>query len=167
MKLSIISVISGVSGDSGESTWPNATDIWFDDEWICFYWSVVIEGYEIWFSVWHWQDTDLVGCFHELYDVYNKCFCWEDTALETLEKWFCFINFNALIYFGDFFFIYPWELWVDPLPTFIATYPIDFVLFLAYCIPYYSRFSLWLNFVTYYVAYTVTVFRVACVALSC
>ena len=27
-----------------------------------FYWSVVIEGCEIWFSVWDWQDTDLVGC---------------------------------------------------------------------------------------------------------
>ena len=40
-----------------------ATDIWFDDEWICFDWSVVIEGCEIWFSVWDWQGTDLVVCF--------------------------------------------------------------------------------------------------------
>ena len=41
----------------------NATDIWFDDEWICFDWSVVMEECEIWFSVWDWQDTGLVGCF--------------------------------------------------------------------------------------------------------
>ena len=94
---------------------------------------------------------------YELYNVNTKCFCWEDTALKTLEKWSCFISFNALIYFGDFFFIYPWTLWVDPLLTFIAAYPIDFILFSASCIPYYSRFSFWLIFVTY-VAYTVTVF---------
>ena len=41
----------------------DATDIWFDDEWICFDWSVVIEGCEIWFSVWDWHNTDLVVCF--------------------------------------------------------------------------------------------------------
>ena len=40
----------------------NDTDLWFDDEWIWFYWSVV-EECVIWFSVWDWQDTDLVGCF--------------------------------------------------------------------------------------------------------
>ena len=97
---------------------------------------------------------------------YTKCVCWEDTALMTVEKWFCFISFNALIYFDDLFFIYPWALWVDPLPTFIAAYPIDFILFSASCIPYYSRFSFWLVFVTY-VAYTVTVFRVTCIALPC
>ena len=44
----------------------DATDNWSDDEWICFDWSVVTEGCEIWFSVWDWQDTDLVGCL-ELY----------------------------------------------------------------------------------------------------
>ena len=104
------------------------------------------------------------GLSYELCNVYTKCFCWEDTALKALEKWFCFISFNALIYFGDFFFIYPWALWVDPLPAFIAAYPIDFILFSASCIPYYSRFSFWLIFVTY-VAYTVTVFRVTCIAL--
>ena len=97
---------------------------------------------------------------------YTKCVCWEDTALKTVEKWFCFISFNALIYFDDLFFIYPWALWVDPLPTFIAAYPINFILFSASCIPYYSRFSLWLIFVTY-VAYTVTVFRVTCIVFSC
>ena len=37
------------------------TDIWFDDEWIWFDW-LVVGKYEIWFSVWDWQDTDL-GCF--------------------------------------------------------------------------------------------------------
>ena len=97
---------------------------------------------------------------------YTKCVCWEDTALKTVEKWFCFISFNALIYFDDLFFIYPWALWVDPLPTFIAAYPINFILFSASCIPYYSRLSLWLIFVTY-VAYTVTVFRVTCIVFSC
>ena len=40
----------------------DVTDDWFDEEWICFDWSVVTEGCEIWFSVWDWQDTDLVGC---------------------------------------------------------------------------------------------------------
>ena len=103
---------------------------------------------------------------YELYNVCTKCFCWDDTALKTLEKWFCFISFNALIYFDDFFFIYPWTLWMDPLPRFIATYPIYFILFSASCIPYYNRFSFWLIFVTY-VAYTVTVFRVTCIALPC
>ena len=58
------------------------------------------------------------------------------TALKTLEKRFCFISFNALIYFGDIFFIYPGALWVDPLPTFVAAYPINFILFSASCIPY-------------------------------
>ena len=70
-------------------------------------------------------------------------------------KWFCFISFNALIYFGDFFFIYHSALQVDPLPTLIAAYLIDFILLPASCIPYYSRFSFWLIFVTY-VAYTVS-----------
>ena len=97
---------------------------------------------------------------------YTKCVCWEDTALKIVEKWFCFISFNALIYFDDLFFIYPWALWVDPLPTFIAAYPIDFILFSASCIPYYSRSSFWLIFVTY-VAHTITVFRVTCIALPC
>ena len=60
-------------------------DIWFDDEWIWFYWSVV-EECEIWFSVWDWQDTDLVGCLWTLRCLYIKCFCWDDTALEALEK---------------------------------------------------------------------------------
>ena len=43
-----------------------------------------------------------------------KCLCqmflltgYLGTALKTLEKRFCFISFNALIYFGDIFFIYP------------------------------------------------------------
>ena len=144
----------------------DATDNWFDDEWICFDWSVVIEGCEIWFSVWDWQDTALVcylmNCIMSIPSVFAETIL----HLRHLRKWFCFISFNALIYFGDFFFIYPWVLWVDPLPTFIAAYPIDFILFSASCIPYYSRFSFWLVFVTY-VAYTVTVFRVTCIALPC
>ena len=39
----------------------DATNISFDDEWICFDWSVVIEECAIWFSVWDWQDTDLLA----------------------------------------------------------------------------------------------------------
>ena len=143
----------------------DATD-WFDEEWICFDWSVVTERCEIWFSVWDWQDTDLVGCLMNYILSMPSVFCWKDTALKTLEKRFCFISFYALIYFGDFFLIYPWALWVDPLPTFAAAYPIDFILFSASCIPYYSRSSFWLIFVTY-AAYTVTVFRVTCIALPC
>ena len=141
-----------------------------------------------WYLVWWWVNLfwliscywgvwDMVFClrltghwfgglFYELYYVYTKYFCWDDTALETLEKRFYFISFKALICFVDFFFIYPWALWVDPLPTFIAAYPINFILFSASCIPYYSRLSLWLIFVTY-VAYTVTVFRVTCIVFSC
>ena len=42
---------------------------------------------------------------------------------------------------------------MDPLPTFVTAYPIDFILFLAWCIPYYSGFCFWLIFVTY-VAYS-------------
>ena len=39
----------------------DATNISFDHEWICFDWSVVIEECAIWFSVWDWQDTDLLA----------------------------------------------------------------------------------------------------------
>ena len=39
------------------------TDIWFDDDWIWFDWSVVVKECEIWFYVWDWQDIDLGGCF--------------------------------------------------------------------------------------------------------
>ena len=35
------------------------TDIWFDDDWNWFDWSV--EECKMWFSVWDWQETDLVG----------------------------------------------------------------------------------------------------------
>ena len=141
------------------------TDIWFDDDWIWFDWSVVVKECEIWFYVWDWQDIDLGGCFMNCKMSIPNVFCWEDTALGTLEKQCNFISFNALIYFGDFFFIYLWALWVDPLPAFIAAYPINFILFLASCIPYYRGFSFWLIFVTY-VAYTVIVFRITCTALS-
>ena len=130
-----------------------------------------------WLISCYWGVWDMVFCLrltghwfgglpYKLYNFYTKCVCWEDTALKTVGKWFCFISFNALIYFGDFFFIYPWALWVDPLPTFFAAYPIYFILFSASCIPYYSRFSLWLIFVIYG-AYTVTVFRVTFIALPC
>ena len=55
--------LSVPSGDGWFVIWSvDATDIWFD-EWICFDWPVVIEGCEIGFSVWDWQDTDLVVCF--------------------------------------------------------------------------------------------------------
>ena len=51
------------SGDGRFLIWSvDTTDIWFD-EWICFDWSVVIEGCEIGFSVWDWQETDLMVSF--------------------------------------------------------------------------------------------------------
>ena len=37
------------------------TDIWFDDEWIWFNWTVDVEC-KIWFFVWEWQHTDLISC---------------------------------------------------------------------------------------------------------
>ena len=54
-------LMSCLCGDGRYAFWSaDATDNWFDDEWICFDWSVVMEGCEIWFSVWDWQDTALV-----------------------------------------------------------------------------------------------------------
>ena len=41
----------------------DATDIWFDDEWVLPDWSI-FDKCEILFSVWDWQDTDL-----ELYEL--------------------------------------------------------------------------------------------------
>ena len=100
--------------------------------------------------------------------VYTKCFCWEDTYctyIQALEKWFwCFIT--ALIHlFGDFFFIYPWVIWVDPLPTFIAAYPVNFILFSAFwysllAIYSTSRFSFWLIFVQYICGVLFNIIRV-------
>ena len=65
-----------------------------------------------WYLVWWWVNLfwliscywgvwDMVFCLrltghwfgglcYELYDFYTKFFCWEDTALKILEKWFCF-----------------------------------------------------------------------------
>ena len=137
-------LISAFSGLRSVFCVANVTSLWW---WpIC-----VLVCWCHWYLVWWWVNLfwviscywgvwDMAFCLilkgrwfdglsYELYDVYTKCFCWEDTALRTLEKWLCFIGFNVRIYFGDFFFIYPWVLWVDPLPTFIAAYPIDFVLF--------------------------------------
>ena len=106
-----------------------ATDIWFDDEWIFFDWSVVTEACEIWFSAWDWQDTDLVGCLMNSVISTQIFFAERILHLRYLKNGSASISFNALIYFGDFFFIYLWALWVDPLPTFIAAYPIDLFCF--------------------------------------
>ena len=142
----------------------DATDIWFDDEWICFNWSVAIEKCEIWFSVRDWQGTDLVGCFMHCKMSIPNVFVESIMRLRLLKNGSALLALIHL-FILVIFFIYPWALWVDPLPTITGAYPINFILFSVSCIPYYSRFSFWLIFVTY-VTYIVTVFRVTCIAFS-
>ena len=122
-------------------------------------------GVGMWFSVWDWQDTNFVGCFMNCMMSIPNVFADRILHLRHLKNGSALLALMHL-FTVMIFFIYPWALWVGPLPTFIAAYPIDFILFSASCISYYSRFSFWLIFVTY-VTYTVTFFRVTCIALSC
>ena len=66
-------------GDGWFVFWSADATGWFDEEWICFDWSVTE----------HWRMWDMVFCLrltghwfgglsYELY-VYAKCFCWQDT----------------------------------------------------------------------------------------
>ena len=68
-------------GDGQFVIWStDAPDIWFDDEWNCFDWSVVIERCETWFSVWDWQDTNLVVCFMNCKCLFLRGYCTWDTS---------------------------------------------------------------------------------------
>ena len=68
-------------GDGQFAIWSaDAPDIWFDDEWNCFDWSVVIERCETWFSVWDWQDTNLVVCFMNCKRLLLRGYCTWDTS---------------------------------------------------------------------------------------
>ena len=55
----------------------DAINVLFDDEWICFDWSAVIEECEISFSVWDWHDTDLVAlsvrCLYQMFFLKGYC----------------------------------------------------------------------------------------------
>ena len=79
-----------------------------------------------------WVVLNCIWCLYQMFLLRVYCTgTWEMVMM-------LYHSFNPLIYFGDFFFIYPWAIWIDPLalPTFIAAYPVNFILFSASGIPY-------------------------------
>ena len=103
------------------------TDIWFDDDWNWFDWSV--EECKVWFSVWDWQETDLVGCFRNCKISIPNVFAERILHLRHLKNGSTLLALMHLfIYFGDLFFTYPWTLWVDYCPHLL-----QFILLILFC----------------------------------
>ena len=107
-------------------------------------------------------DTDLVGCLMNCMSIPNV-FAERILHLRHLKNGSALLALMHLFLLVISFLFIPEHCGWTHYPHLLKLIQ-SILLFLASCIPYYSRFSLWLIFVTY-VAYTVTVFRVTCIAL--